>query len=131
MRKRSRVKIKAARALRKGQTLAEELLWDRLRTKQLSGMKVRRQHILRGFIVDFYCPEIKLAIELDGSIHKSQKEADKERQNILESLGVRFLRFTNKDVINNMGNVIETINSFKSEKIPLSCRAGEGMGERS
>ncbi len=128
---RSRIKIYAARTLRKDQTNAEAMLWEYLRDKRLKGVKFRRQHILRGFILDFYCPQAKLAIELDGLIHKKQKEADKERQAILESIGVTFLRFSNEQVYNEADIIIDSIYGFVLKHIPLSCGAGEGLGVRS
>jgi very-short-patch-repair endonuclease len=97
------------RGMRKTPTPAEDALWRRLRNRQLCGAKFRRQHPVDHFIVDFYCPEASLAIELDGAIHEQTKEADALRQAHLESLGLRFLRFTNDEVINDVDRVLATI----------------------
>jgi very-short-patch-repair endonuclease len=75
----------------------------------MCGYKFRRQHPIDGFIVDFYCPKGRLAIELDGGIHKAQKEQDRERQTIIESKGIEFLRFTNLDVMNDTDQVLKVI----------------------
>jgi leucyl-tRNA synthetase len=106
------VKIYAARELRRRQTEAERILWKELRSKKFDGIKFRRQYIIKGFIVDVYCPSRKLAIELDGAIHLNQKEADKERQEILEYMGVRVLRFKNEEVIADRDRVLSKIRGF-------------------
>jgi very-short-patch-repair endonuclease len=105
------LRTKRARELRKNQTEAEGVLWQRLRNKQLNGLKFRRQHPISGFIVDFYCFELKLAIELDGQVHieNDQREQDDYRANVLTDKGVTILRFWNSDVINRLEKVLETI----------------------
>lgn len=92
--------IAACRELRKTQTKAEAILWSRLRNRQLNGYKFRRQHPVAGFILDFFCPEASLAIEVDGEIHKDKetKEYDLERSRILAENGIRVLRFWNFEV---------------------------------
>src|ERR1700682_1407659 len=82
------------RGMRKKPTPTEDALWQRLRNRQLAGAKFRRQHPVDHFIVDFYCAEAALAVELDGAIHEHTREGDALRQAYLESLGLRFLRFT-------------------------------------
>jgi very-short-patch-repair endonuclease len=96
--------------LRKTETATEEQLWKHLRKMQL-GFKFRRQVSIGNFVVDFYCKTVNLAIELDGEIHntKEAQERDRLRQEIIESKNVIFLRFTNKEVNNNLGNVLATI----------------------
>ncbi len=76
-------------------------------------MKFRRQHSIGGFIVDFYCPEKRLAIELDGDVHEEKKQAtyDKARQKTIEALGIKVLRFTNEDVIQNVEDVLKAISA--------------------
>jgi len=103
------IKIKRARELRKEQTEAEQLLWKYLRDRIFFGNKFRRQHILKGFIVDFYCPEKKLVIELDGSVHLRQKDYDSARQMLIENIGVTFLRFNNTEIYNNILNVLTKV----------------------
>src|SRR5690349_2542855 len=88
-----------AREMRANPTPAENHLWRRIRNQQVLGYKFRRQHTIDRFIVDFYCTEARLVIEVDGSIHEEQQEADQLRTEFLESLGLRVLRFTNAEVL--------------------------------
>jgi len=99
------------RELRQSSTSAEEHLWKYLRNRQLGGYKFRRQHSIGPYIVDFYCQELNLAIEVDGSIHSKPhiKNYDKKRQRDLETLGIRFLRFTNTDVLKDIHSTLDTI----------------------
>lgn len=98
-----------ARQMRTEPTLAENLLWQKLRNKQLLGFKFRRQQVIDRFIVDFYCHEIKLVIEVDGEIHNYTQKEDAIRQEFLESLGLQVIRFKNEDVFLNIEGVLETI----------------------
>ena len=102
--------ITKARYLRKEETKAEQLLWQKLRNKKL-GIRFRRQHPFDMFIVDFYAPAIKLAIEIDGSIHnlKENKEYDDMRANYLESRYIHILRFWNSEVEKDFEKVLQTI----------------------
>ena len=95
--------------MRNNPTEAEALLWECLRKKQLFGFKFRRQHIIKIFIVDFYCSACKLVVEIDGPIHKSQLDYDREREEVLRSMGYRILRFTNRAVIKDIDSVLATI----------------------
>ncbi len=79
---------KRARELRQSSTLAEKALWERLRNRQLSGFKFRRQHHIERFIVDFYCAAARLVIEIDGGIHQAQVEADTVRSDELDATGL-------------------------------------------
>ena len=101
-----------ANQLRKNMTAAEKCLWGYLK-KGLSGHKFRRQHALGTFIVDFYCHSAKLVIELDGSIHNrvDVKENDTFRQRTIEAEGLKVLRFSNSEVMNNISEVIKAIES--------------------
>jgi very-short-patch-repair endonuclease len=81
-----------ARTLRKEPTPSEALLWKALRDRQLDGRKFRRQQPIGPFIVDFFCPERQLVVEVDGSVHEMQYEADQERQQLIEQAGYRVLR---------------------------------------
>ena len=92
-------------------TEAEKLLWKRLRNKQVKGYRFRRQHPVGQFVVDFFCYEAKLVIELDGEIHNDpyQMERDKERTKILESMGLTEIRFRNIEVFNNPDVVVTKI----------------------
>jgi len=110
-------KMEVARVLRQNQTLAEKTLWEQLRAKKLMGLKFRRQHPLKGYVVDFYCHKINLVIEIDGSIHDNNGAKDDFRQReIMVKTGASFLRFTNDDVLFYTQNVIETISTKISEK---------------
>jgi very-short-patch-repair endonuclease len=98
-----------ARELRQPQTPAEAKLWQRLRNRQIGGHKFRRQHPIDRFIVDFYCDERKLVIEIDGDSHTDQVEYDALRTEWLNRHGYRVVRFTNDDVMKRFDGVLETI----------------------
>jgi len=98
-----------ARQLRSQSTLAEVLLWNRLKHKQLGGYQFLRQKPLDEYIVDFFCYPLMLAIEIDGFSHDHKQEYDQHRQLRLESLGIRFLRFTDHEVKTNMDGVLQAI----------------------
>ena len=103
--------------LRADLTSAEAVMWTSLQKRQLENRKFRRQHSIGNYIVDFYCPSEKLAIELDGADHYTPEgsENDFDRDKYLKSLGITVLRFENCDVFNNMEAVLEQIKStFKS-----------------
>jgi len=103
-------KLKAtARMLRKQSTLSEVLLWNELKGKRMFGYDFHRQKPIHNSIVDFFCPRLMLAIEIDGSSHLERTEQDKKRQGVLESLGVRFLRFEDDEVKKDLGGVLEVI----------------------
>lgn len=97
--------------LRNNPTPAEDYLWQYLKGKQLLGKKFRRQHSFGDFIMDFYCPDAKLAVELDGAPHFTEegKKSDQERDAVLESYGIQVLRFQNKLVIGDVDAVLEKI----------------------
>src|SRR5438094_10643208 len=96
--------VQQARRLRKGATDAEKRLWSSLRNRQIANLKFRRQHPLGNRIVDFFCEEAKLGIELDGSVHSSYRgqTSDVEREVELYEEGIRVVRFQNTDVFNNI-----------------------------
>jgi very-short-patch-repair endonuclease len=105
--------IKAkAKELRKNPTRSEEILWSYLRRRKLKKMYFRRQHPYGIYILDFYCFEANLAIEVDGGIHLNQVEYDNERTKYLESSGLTVLRFNNEDIENDIKTVIEEINKY-------------------
>jgi very-short-patch-repair endonuclease len=97
-------------------------------------VKFRRQHPVNRFIVDFYCPDADLVIEVDGAVHDSTREQDRARQEVLESLGLRVLRFTNDEVLGDFENVIKTIlsavdhGSVEASPSPRTGRGTEGEG---
>jgi very-short-patch-repair endonuclease len=100
-----------ARELRKEMTDAEEVLWSKLRKKQVNGFVFRRQHPIDFYIVDFYCHKLKLVIEVDGEIHNLPEifEYDKGRAAELERLGLKVIRFTNQQVLFETEEVINII----------------------
>ena len=98
-----------ARELRNNSTKTEILLWKFLKGKQLLGYDFHRQKPIDEFIVDFFCPELMLAIEIDGVSHIGSEEYDNERQSKLEKLGIRFLRFKDDDVFYNCDWVMKEI----------------------
>jgi len=99
------------RELRQESTEAEKLLWEELRNRKFNGLKFRRQHPLDKFIVDFYCNEKKIVLELDGGVHneKINKEYDEARTAMLAGLNIIVLRFKNEEVINDMQGVLKKI----------------------
>ena len=116
--------IGLCRRLRKEPTSAEELLWRCLKRKQLSGFKFRRQHAIHRYIADFCCPEARLIIDLDGSIHDDHDQVvyDRERDEYLAALGYRILRFRNSEVIDHTETVLRKIlDTFT----PTPLREGE------
>ena len=97
--------------LRKGQTDAERQLWSRLRNKQMSGYKFYRQYGIGFYIVDFYCPLLKLVIEVDGGQHYSEQGIahDRQRELFLRNIGVKVIRFNNLDILKNIEGVFDSI----------------------
>jgi very-short-patch-repair endonuclease len=92
-------------------TDAENMLWFKLRRKQLKGYQFYRQKIIGKYIVDFYCPKANLVIELDGGQHYSEtgKARDRARDDVLIEMGIKVLRFSDRDVFENIAGVMEGI----------------------
>jgi very-short-patch-repair endonuclease len=105
-----------ARQMRRYSTSAENRLWQRLRNRQILGFRFRRQHPLDRFILDFYCSEAQLAIEIDGPVHRYTQQEDLVRQQFLKTQGLQMLRFTNEEVHNSLDSVLEQIAAALSEK---------------
>ena len=132
--------LAAARDLRKNQTNAEKLLWQMLRSKQLADCKFRRQHPVGGYILDFYCHEKKLAVELDGGQHNEpeQRKHDEARTDWLKEQGIEVLRFWNNDVLQKPEAVMEEIywtltttltqTLSQGERAELPSPSGRGAG---
>jgi very-short-patch-repair endonuclease len=114
-------------------TLSEVLLWNELKRKQMLGYDFDRQRPIGNFIVDFYCKELSLAIEIDGDSHIYRYDYDDERQKILEKSGVKFLRFENIEVKKNMTNVLRVIEDWieRNKPTPGPSREGNPFEERS
>ncbi|MEW8335289.1 MAG: DEAD/DEAH box helicase family protein [Candidatus Thiodiazotropha sp.] len=134
--------IENARELRKNQTDAESLLWQLLRNRQIENAKFHRQHPITPYILDFYCHDKKLAIELDGGQHNTDegKEKDQKRTEFLKSQGIKVLRFWNNDVLQQTEAVLEVIYNQllphpnplpqgEGLTITLPLHQGEGRGE--
>lgn len=105
----NRTLLKFSKSGRTDQTDAEKLLWRYLRNRQLNGYKFRRQYPIYNYILDFYCVENKIAIELDGSQHEKRKIYDEIRTKELQKLGIRVIRFWDNDVLQNIDGVLEQI----------------------
>ena len=97
--------------LRNNLTPAEAVMWKALQKKQLEGRKFRRQHSIGNYIVDFYCPKEKLIVELDGAGHFTPEgsDQDEKRDAYMSNLGIKVIRFENRDVFNNLYAVLEMI----------------------
>jgi very-short-patch-repair endonuclease len=101
--------IKLARSMRLNLTPSERILWEELRAKKMSGYKFRIQHPIFRYILDFYCHNKMLAIEIDGDIHKLRQDYDEYRDEFLKNIGITTLRFKNEDVVNNLEKVLVEI----------------------
>ena len=114
--------FKLAKELRKTQTEAEKILWLKLNKNQISGLHFRRQHPINKFIVDFYCPKIKLAIEIDGSIHDIPEfhNHDLGRSDILNDFGIKVIRFTNEQIINETDYTVNQIEEISKKLLTES-----------
>jgi very-short-patch-repair endonuclease len=100
-----------SRDLRQNMTDAERRLWSAIRMKQLNGYRFYRQKVIRNFIVDFYCHEAHIVLEVDGGQHYTEEgqEKDKRRDRHLNNLGIKVLRFSDTDVLTNISGVVENI----------------------
>ena len=122
VRKAKRELVDAARDLRVRQTRAEEVLWKELRGNRLIQARVRRQHPVGGFVLDFWIPAARLAIELDGSIHDDPeyRAQDAARTEIVEAYNIRLIRFQNADVLNDLDSVLKQIKIVVEERMAKS-----------
>jgi very-short-patch-repair endonuclease len=120
------VTIRTAAMLRRDMTLAENILWEKLRDRNIFKTKFRRQHPIFKFIVDFYCHEHKLVVEVDGEIHlnKERHEYDLGRTAELNRFEITVLRFSNNEVQNNIDFVIKSILEKIEEQNPLQGAGG-------
>jgi very-short-patch-repair endonuclease len=120
------------RGLRQQATVAEAMLWKRLRRRQLGGRKFRRQHSVGRYVVDFYRAERRLVIELDGAAHDDplRARADTERQRWLEAQELRVLRFRNEEVVRQSDVVLAAIEAVLSSPLPPAPSPLRGAGEK-
>ncbi|RYE93565.1 MAG: endonuclease domain-containing protein, partial [Myxococcales bacterium] len=98
-----------ARQLRRQPTPAEHAFWNHVRQRQAHGLRFRRQSIVGGYIADFYCAELRLVVELDGSIHERQPEYDRQRDRTMAWLGVRVVRVRNDEVLLDVEGTVERL----------------------
>lgn len=101
-----------ARKLRNTMTVAEIMLWQRLKGKQIRGYDFHRQKPIDHYVVDFFCPRLKLVLEIDGISHEGKLEQDEKRQNDLEEYGLTFLRFDDLEVKRNLEGVVAAIEEW-------------------
>jgi very-short-patch-repair endonuclease len=122
--------FKIAGDLRHSMTSAERLLWHHIRNRQILGFKFRRQHPFNEIILDFFCYDPKLSIEVDGEIHNEsyQKERDSERTNILKKFGITELRVSNWEVENEIEKVLDKIKEYLKNSLLPSPGRGKGWG---
>jgi very-short-patch-repair endonuclease len=111
------MKTERARHLRRESTAVETRLWSKLRAGRLDGLSFRRQHPAGAYVLDFYCPQLRLSIELDGSQHGEAERQfrDEQRSAWLRKCGVTELRFWNNDVTQNLRGVLEKIKAVADE----------------
>jgi very-short-patch-repair endonuclease len=106
------IKKTFARNLRHESTTEEKKVWNVLRNKKFHNYKFRRQHVIEGFVVDFYCEKLLLAIELDGKIYERQKDYDELRQQLIEEKGIKFIRVTNEEIKKDITILFNKISEF-------------------
>ena len=104
-------KLQRAKELRRDMTPAEKILWQELRANKL-GVHFRRQQVIEGFIVDFYCHKAGLVVEVDGDIHDLQQAEDARREKVLKEMGLRIVRFRNDAVMKNLSAVVGKISEL-------------------
>lgn len=107
----TKAKLQRAKELRREMTPAEKILWEELRANKL-GVHFRRQQVIQGFIVDFYCHKAGLVIEVDGDVHDLQKGEDERREKVLHQMGLQIIRFRNNDVLKNPSMIVERIREY-------------------
>ena len=117
---------KLAKDLRRNMTLSEVLLWNELKQKKMMGFDFDRQRPIGSYIVDFFCKELSLAIEIDGDSHIFRYDYDEKRQVELEKIGVEFLRFEDIEVKKNMFNVLKVIEDWIKINKPTPGPSQEG-----
>jgi very-short-patch-repair endonuclease len=115
-----------ARALRREMTEAERILWANVRSHRLQGKHFRRQQVIGGYIVDFYCEAARLVVEVDGPIHERQTDYDVERGRVLSAYGITVLRVSNDEVMNHLSSVLTRI----ARRLGLDCSLSDGESDR-
>ncbi len=118
-------KKERAKQFRQEMTPAETALWQRLRTNKLDGLHFRRQQVIGGLIADFYCHEASLVIEVDGVVHDTQADADRERDRILTARGLHVLRLTNTQILRELPACLDAIRAAAYPRPPPQMRKGD------
>jgi very-short-patch-repair endonuclease len=111
-------KMMMSRDLRQRSTFTEKIVWNMLRNRRMFGYRFKRQVVFDGFILDFFCNELRLAIEIDGPIHENQKEYDALRQFIIEQEDVRFIRVTTREIEESPEKLTKAIQAHIAAFIP-------------
>nr|WP_319267504.1 endonuclease domain-containing protein [uncultured Draconibacterium sp.] len=111
------VTLKKARQLRSRMTPSEVIIWEKLKNKQICGVRFRRQHPIEIFIVDFYCHAAKLVVEIDGKIHLATKDYDNERTKEINKYNILILRYTNDEITNNLNKIIKEITYYTNLRL--------------
>jgi very-short-patch-repair endonuclease len=125
----TREKLELARDLRRRMTPQEEILWNSLRRDALGALHFRRQQVVAGYIVDFYCASAKLAVEIDGIVHLGTADYDRIRDRALSEMGIRTVRVSNAEVERDLGAVLKKITET-SPLTPLPSGEGNQKGNR-
>ncbi len=107
------------RKLRNNPTYTEKVLWLSLRKKQIHGVRFLRQYSVNYFVIDFYAPKIKLAIEVDGSSHIGKEDYDARRQKYIEAFNIEMIRFTDEQVMGNTNNVVKSIEVVVEKRLKM------------
>jgi len=115
------VKVLLSRELRRHPTQAEARLWSALRSRQLGGWKFRRQHVIVGYVVDFYCAELRLVVEVDGPVHDPLGPDDDAREEDLRRAGAQVVRFSNEAVLYGLHDVLTVLADHCAHR--AACRA--------
>jgi very-short-patch-repair endonuclease len=114
-------KLEQARQLRTEMTPAERLFWEHARRNKILGLQFRRQQPIEGFIADFYCNAARCVVEIDGAVHEDshQKKIDEHRRKVFESRGLSEIRFTNSEIMEDIGQVIKRLEKYLRERLRL------------
>ena len=123
-----KIKLQLAREFRKNPTRSEKLMWNALRDRCFLNLKFRRQHVIDGYVLDFYCPELHVAVEIDGAVHSRHINEDIQRQTALEHNGIVFYRVKSENVESNINKVLRELADFVSTLTPGPSPAS-GRGE--
>ena len=115
--------VELAREMRKTPTRSEQIFWGAVRNRRVAGVKFRRQQVIERFVVDFFAPEQRLVVEIDGGVHRAQQEHDALRERFLNDCGLRVLRFSADDVERKMPDVLETLLETLNSLIPAPSPA--------